>query len=272
MSEGNRHIDPTAVLEPGATLGEGVKVGPFCFVGSQVRLGDHACLVSHVSIAGRTSIGVRARISPFAALGGPPQDLTWNGEDTSLVIGDDVTIRDHVQIHVGTARGRFQETRIGNHVYLMGHSHIAHDCVVGSHVILSQGSMLGGHVEVGDHAVISAGSMVHPHARVGRHAILGGGAIVRGDVIPYGMASGDGATMRGINLIGLQRQSVARSEQKAILEAFTVLFRGDLSLQVALKQLESDSQVMDNERIREMIAFIRESKNSKRYLLPGSRV
>ena len=39
---------------------------------------------SHVSIVGNTKIGKNNKIYPFSSIGNDPQDLKFNGEETSL--------------------------------------------------------------------------------------------------------------------------------------------------------------------------------------------
>jgi len=73
-------IDPTARVEDGASVAGDAEIGPFCLVGRNVTIGPGTRLVSHVSIVGHTKIGAACTIYPFAALGGPPQDLGYRGE------------------------------------------------------------------------------------------------------------------------------------------------------------------------------------------------
>ena len=81
-------IHPTAIVEPGAELSESVRIGPYCHVGARVMLGEEVELLSHVVVAGRTRIGKGTRIFPFASIGHPPQDLKYQGEDSTLVVGE----------------------------------------------------------------------------------------------------------------------------------------------------------------------------------------
>ncbi len=92
-------IHPSAIIEPGAQLGTGVKIGPFCVVGSDVTLGDGVELISHAVVTGRTSVGARTVVFPFASVGHRPQDLKYAGEPSTLSIGTDCVIREHVTIN-----------------------------------------------------------------------------------------------------------------------------------------------------------------------------
>ena len=120
-------IHPTAIVAPGARLADDVVIGPYCVIGEDVALGAGVGLKSHVVIDGRTTIGEGTRIFPFASIGFEPQDLKYKGEPSSLEIGQDNTIREHVTINPGTAGGGMV-TRVGNHCLLMVGAHIAHDC------------------------------------------------------------------------------------------------------------------------------------------------
>src|SRR5262245_57719796 len=119
-------IHPTAIVEPGAQLAETVTIGAYCHVGSEVELGDGVTLHPHVFVAGRTSIGPRTRIFPFASIGHEPQDLKYAGEKSTLTIGADNTIREHVTMNPGTAGGGM-ETRVGDRCLFMVGVHVAHD-------------------------------------------------------------------------------------------------------------------------------------------------
>ena len=217
------HIHPTAVVEDGATLGEGVRIGPFCHVGPLVTLAEDVELKAQCSVQGRTTIGARSRVFPFAAIGGEPQDLKFAGEDTTLTIGSDCTLREGVTINPGTAGDR-SETVVGDRCTLLANAHVAHDCTVGDGCIFSNNVMLAGHCTVGDNVIFGGGSAIHQFARIGRNAFIGGLAGVEGDLIPFGLAVGNRAHLAGLNLIGLKRAGVAREEIHALRAAHKALF------------------------------------------------
>ena len=247
-------IHPTAIVEPGARLADDVTIGPYCVVGEQVVLATGVVLKSHVVIDGRTTIGERTRIFPFASIGFETQDLKYKGEPSSLEIGRDNTIREHVTINPGTEGGGMV-TRIGNHCLLMVGSHVAHDCQIGDHVILVNNGTLGGHVVMEDYAILGGLSAVHQFCRIGKHAMIGGMSGVERDVIPYGLAMGDRARLTGLNIIGMQRRGFARDDIQGLRNAYTCLFgdTGTLSERVdeVAKQFGGIGPVDD------LIAFIR---------------
>ena len=146
-------IDPTARIEDGAVIGEGASIGPYCVIGGHVVIGEGCTLSAHVSVSGHTTIGANCVISPFAALGGPPQDLSYRGEPTRLEIGSSCTIREGVTMNVGTVKGGGL-TRVGDHGFFMNNSHVGHDCMVGNNAIFATSATLGGHCEIGDFVYI----------------------------------------------------------------------------------------------------------------------
>jgi len=222
-------IHPTAIVEPGAVVAEGVTVGPYCVVGPEVELGAGVRLVSHVVVAGRTAIGSGTVIYPFASIGHPPQDLKFRGEASRLTIGRDNTIREHVTMNPGTEGGGM-ETSVGDGCLFMVGAHVAHDCRIGSNVIMANNATLGGHVVVGDFAILGGLAAVHQFVRIGPHAMIGGMSGVEQDVIPYGLVTGERASLTGLNLIGLKRRGFERDEIDALRNAFRFLFQADGTL------------------------------------------
>jgi len=106
-----------SVVEDGAQIGRDVEIGPFCFVGRNVVLGDDVKLHSHVVITGDTQVGENTEIFPFASLGNIPQDLKFDGEASSLTIGKNNIIREHVTMSPGTKGGGLVTT-VGNNCLL----------------------------------------------------------------------------------------------------------------------------------------------------------
>jgi UDP-N-acetylglucosamine acyltransferase len=216
-------VHPTAIIEDGARIGAGVTVGPFSLIGNNVTLADGVVVDARVIIRGRTTIGERTRISAHAYIGGEPQDLSYRGEDTAIEIGADCIIRENATIHRGTAHGRGM-TSIGNHVFMMVGSHVAHDCVVGDHVILTNNALLGGHSQIGDYAILGGAAAVQQRTRIGAHCFIGGLTGVERDVVPYAMAVGQHAEIAGINVRGLKRRGFDLPAILALRAAFRMFF------------------------------------------------
>ena len=220
------NIHPTALVEDGARLGNDVRIGAFSTIGADVALGDGVVVGNHVVIDGHTQIGAGTRISPFAAIGGAPQDTSYKGEPTEVVIGADCTIREYATVHRGTVRGRGR-TVVGTHCFLMIGAHVAHDCIVGDHVVMVNNATLGGHVEIGDHAILGGLSAIQQHCRIGAHAFLGGLSAAVTDIIPFASAIGQRAELGGLNIVGLKRRGFDRPTIHALRAAYQAIFNGE---------------------------------------------
>ena len=211
-------IHPTAIVAPAARVADDVVIGPYCVIGDDVELGAGVRLAAHVVVDGRTAIGDGTRIFPFASIGLEPQDLKYQGEASSLVIGRDNTIREYVTINPGTAGGGMV-TRIGDDCLFMIGAHVAHDCQIGDHVIMANNATLAGHVVIEDYALLGGLCAVHQFVRIGRHAMIGGMSGVERDVIPYGQVMGNRARLTGLNIIGMQRRGFSRDEIQGLRRA-----------------------------------------------------
>ncbi len=250
-------IDPRAVVHPDAALGDGVYVGPFCVVGSEVSIGDRTRLTAHVVVDGRVSLGPDNVVAPFASLGGPPQDLKYAGEPTSVTIGAANRICEYVTVSRGTAGGG-GVTRIGDNNLFMAYSHVAHDAKVGSRTVFANAATLAGHVEVGDDATIGAFSGVHQFCRIARHAFVGGYSVVTQDALPWVLTVGNRAVSHGVNVVGLKRKGYPQSTVDAIKRCYLTLFRSKMLLDEAIAKVEAESASIAE--VRYFLDFVRASK------------
>jgi len=246
-------IHPTALIAPGARIGAGVKIGPFSTVGPDVILEDDVELVSHVAVAGRTTVGAGVKIFPFATVGLEPQDLKYKGEDTQTVIGPRTIIREHCSIHRGTVTGS-GITRIGADCLLMAVVHVAHDCEIGDGVIISNNVVLGGHVTLGERAVIGGMAALLQFVRVGSGAMVGGVTGVTADVIPYGFVFGPRARLAGLNIIGLRRRGLDKTQLHRVRAAYKFLFTGPGTF--ADRVAEAAYKFEDDRYVAQMLEFI----------------
>jgi UDP-N-acetylglucosamine acyltransferase len=247
-------IHPTAIVEDGARLGDEVTIGAYCLVGSDVVIEDGVVLESHVVVSGRTTIGARTRVSAFAAIGGEPQDLSYQGESTAILIGPDCVIREYATINRGTAKGR-GTTTVGANCFLMIGSHIAHDCLVGDHVILTNQSTLGGHCEVGEYAILGGLAAVQQWTRIGAHAFVGGLTGITRNVIPFVMVTGYRDVLAGINVRGLKRRGFDKETIHALRAAYEAFFFQSGSRAERLGRVAE--RFGDVPAVRQMIDFIR---------------
>jgi UDP-N-acetylglucosamine acyltransferase len=216
-------IHPSSIVDKGAELGSGVRIGPFCHVTADVVLGDDVELIGHVTVLDGTRLGAGCQVYPNAVLGGAPQNFKHKGGRTTLEVGSGCVIRESVTMHRGTDTSR-GKTTIGRDCLFMVQSHVAHDCAIGDNVTMANNSVLGGHVEVASNVIISGAAAVHQFVRIGHHAFLGGCAAVAGDVIPFGMAQGDRARLRGLNVVGMKRSGMSREQIFQIRKAYKMLF------------------------------------------------
>jgi UDP-N-acetylglucosamine acyltransferase len=222
-------IHPTAIVASGARLGNNVRIGPYCIVGDRVVLADDVELISHVCVEGNTQIGAGTRIFPFASVGHQPQDLKYHGEDSRLVIGERCTIRESVTINPGTEGGGMQ-TRIGNDCLIMASAHVAHDAIIGNNVVMANYVGVAGHCQIGDNVIFGGTCVIHQFTRIGAHAFIGAQSMVDGDVIPYGMAVGNRASLTGLNLVGLKRRGFDREAIHRLRAAYRQIFASEGTL------------------------------------------
>ncbi|AJE03721.1 acyl-ACP--UDP-N-acetylglucosamine O-acyltransferase [Geobacter pickeringii] len=250
-------IHPTALIHPKAELAEGVEIGPYAIIGEHVRIGRGTKVGPHSVIDGWTEIGEENQIFSMASVGGIPQDLKYQGEETWLRIGNHNIIREFTTLQPGTVTG-IGETVIGDQNMFMAYCHVAHDCIVGNRVIMANGSTLAGHVEVEDSAILGGLSAVHQFTRIGESAMLSGGAMVGQDVLPFTLASGNRATSLGLNTVGLKRRGFSEEVIASIKKAYRLVIRSGLRLEEALRRVRAE--VPDSPQIAHFVAFAEKSE------------
>jgi UDP-N-acetylglucosamine acyltransferase len=207
-------------------------------------------------------IGKNCRIFPGAVIAGIPQDLKFQGEETTAEIGDDTTIRECVTVNRGTAaKGR---TIVGNNCLLMAYSHTAHDCVLGNHVILGNATQLAGEVEIDDYAIASGGTLVHQFTRIGKHVMIQGGSRLSKDIPPYIIVGREPITYSGVNIIGLRRRGFDSERISTIQEIYRILYQAGLNNKDAMKQVEE--KVPYSVEKENIVSFI---QNSQRGIVRG---
>ena len=257
-------VHPSAVVEAGAVISAGCKVGPFCTVGAEVVLHANVELKSHCVVTGKTEIGAQTVVFPFAVVGEIPQDLKFRGENTRLVIGQRNRIREGATLNVGTEGGG-GVTTVGDDCLFMTGAHVGHDAQVGDRVVMANQSALAGHCIIGNDVIIGGLSGVHQFVRVGAGAIIGAVTMVTNDVIPHGLVQGPRGILDGLNLVGLKRRGVARSDITALRAAFQSLAQGEGAFQDRARRLASDTE---NDYVREIVDFVL-AGSDRSFLTPG---
>ena len=225
----------TSLVHPNSTvgitvkLGNNVKVGPFCNIDGNISIGDGTELKSHVSITGNTSIGKNNVFYPFSNIGCDPQDLKFSGEESFLEIGNSNTFRENVTISKGTKDGGMITSINDNNLFMTG-VHIAHDCKINNNNIFVNQVTLGGHVNILDNVVIGGLSAVIQFVTIGSYSMIGGMSGIDKNVLPFSLAIGNRARLRGLNLVGIRRNNFSKEDVNKINTLHERFIREDINL------------------------------------------
>ncbi len=249
-------IHPTAIVDPRAELGENVEIGPYAVIEENVVIGDGTWIGPHVLVARGARIGRNCKIHKGAVLGTEPQDLKFEGEETTLEIGDNTVIREFCTLNRGT-KDRWK-TRIGSNCLLMAYVHVAHDCILGDNLILANAVNMGGHVVIGDYAGIGGMVPIHQFVRIGRHAFIGGGYRVPKDVPPFILAAGEPLRYAGVNRVGLRRRGFSSESIDRIRDVYRIIYQSNLNVSQALMRIK-DEFPLEGE-VKEVVEFIETSE------------
>ncbi|MGB0430406.1 MAG: acyl-[acyl-carrier-protein]--UDP-N-acetylglucosamine O-acyltransferase, partial [Bacteroidia bacterium] len=94
---------PLAYVHPQAKIAQNVVIEPFVTIDKDVVIEEGTWIGPHVTIMSGARIGKNCKIFPGAVISGVPQDLKFNGEETTAEIGDNTVIRECVTINRGTS-------------------------------------------------------------------------------------------------------------------------------------------------------------------------
>lgn len=248
-------ISNLAQVSTKATLAEGVTVDSFSVIYDDVVIGKNTRIHPNVVIYPGTRIGEDCEIFPGAVIGVIPQDLKYDGEYTTVEIGNNTKIRECVTIHRGTSDKL--KTSIGDNCLLMTYVHVAHDCQIGNNVILASYVGLSGHVIIDDFAILEGKVAAQQFIHIGKHAFIAGATLVRKDVPPFVKAAREPITFAGVNSVGLRRKGYSDVEIKEIEDIYRVLYVQNANMtkgMAIVKELNTNSSIKD-----EIIAFIESS-------------
>ncbi|MFN3699256.1 MAG: acyl-ACP--UDP-N-acetylglucosamine O-acyltransferase [Dictyoglomus sp.] len=237
-----------------AEIGNNVEIGPFCVIEEGVKIGEYTKIESNVHIKKGTIIGKNCHIHSGSVLGDLPQDLAFKNEESFLVIGDNVVIRENCVFHKATGAGN--ATVIGDNCYLMAYVHVAHNVKIGNNVIVANGTQFAGFVEVEERAFVSGLIAVHQFVRIGKYAMVGGSTKLVKDVLPFALCDGNPAKIYGINLVGLRRNGFSPERIKLIKELFHLIYDKTKSFEERIKMLEERGE----EEAKILYDFIKRSK------------
>lgn len=247
-------IHPTAIVDPRAEIDASAEIGPYVVIEGPVRVGPRTRVGPHAVLMGDTHLGADNVVHPGAVLGDVPQDLAYRDAPSGVRIGDRNVFREYAQVHRGTQPDTF--TVMGDGNFLMVNAHVAHNCRIGSRVVVANGALVAGHVVVDDDAFISGNCVVHQHVRIGRLSIMRGLSRTSRDVPPFALVDGT-HVVRGVNRVGLRRAGFDRARQRALVEAFRILFGERRNLQRAMAEVEAGVVTPE---VQELLAFIRASR------------
>ncbi len=243
------HIDPNARID------ENVEIGPFTSIEGNVEIGKGTWIGPNVTIMNGARIGKNCRIFPGAVISAIPQDLKFDGEETTVEIGDNTTIRECCTLNRGT-RDRFT-TKIGNNCLLMAYVHVAHDAIIGNNCILANSANIAGHVVIEDWVVVEGVVAMQQFIRVGQHSFVAGGSLVRKNVPPYVKAAREPLSFAGVNTVGLRRRGFANEVISHIEDVYRMIYVHNANMSRAIHAAEME---LPNTPEKEIILnFIRES-------------
>ncbi len=253
---------PLAYIHPEAKIAPNVVIEPFVTIDKNVVIEEGTRIGSNVTILEGTHIGKNCNIFPGAVIGAVPQDLKFVGEDTTVEIGNNTTIREFVTINRGTkAKGK---TVVGDNCLLMAYVHVAHDVIIGNNVILVNTVQVAGEVIIDDFAIVGGMSAIHQFVHIGAHVMVAGGTLIGKDVPPYVKAGRERISYVGVNSIGLRRRSFNNDQIRDIQNIYRYLFQMGLNNSEAIERIEAEMPA-SKER-DEIILFVR---NSQRGIIKG---
>jgi UDP-N-acetylglucosamine acyltransferase len=248
-------IHASAIVDKKAHVSADVRIGPWAIIGPRCVVGRGSVVEARATLEENVELGEGVTVGIGTVLGGKPQDLKFQGEETSVIIGDRTTIREYVTINRGTSESL--KTTVGRDCFLMSYVHLAHDCHIGDGVIISNGTQLAGHVTVEDHAIISGLCAIHQFSRIGRHSFIGGCSRVPKDIPPFVKAVGNPIRLFGLNSVGLRRRGFAEDVVAELKKAYRLLFRSELNVTQAIEQATAELQQFPE--VRDLIAFVETS-------------
>lgn len=244
-------------IDPEAKIGKEVTISPFSFIDKNVEIGDGTWIGPNVTIFSGARIGKNCRIFPGAVISAIPQDLKFNGEDTTTEIGDNTTIRECVTINRGTTDK--MKTAVGSNCLLMAYVHVAHDCILGNNIIIANSVNLAGHVTIEDWVILEGLAAVQQFVTIGAHAFITGGSLVRKNVPPFTKAAREPLQYVGINSVGLRRRGFSNESVLEIEDIYRTLYVKGHNVTNALAVIEQEAP--NSKEKEQILNFIRESKD-----------
>ena len=244
-------------IHPDAKIGANVTISPFSYIDDNVVIGEGTWIAPNVTIFSGARIGKNCRIFPGAVISAIPQDLKFNGEETTTEIGDNTTIRECVTINRGTTDK--MKTAVGSNCLLMAYVHVAHDCILGNNIIIANSVNLAGHVTIEDWVILEGLAAVQQFVSIGAHAFITGGSLVRKNVPPFTKAAREPLQYVGINSVGLRRRGFSNESVLEIEDIYRTLYVKGHNVTNALAVIEQEAPASKEKD--QILNFIRESKD-----------
>jgi UDP-3-O-[3-hydroxymyristoyl] glucosamine N-acyltransferase len=212
-------IHPTAIISEKAKISKRVTVGANSIIYDNVEIGDNVFIGPNSIIGEPLSIYYRDGdyLNPKLVIG--PNSIIRSGAfvyagstiGESFQCGNSVTIREATEIgrhcSVGTGSDIEGDCHIGHYVRLHSNVHIAQKTTIGSYVwiypytvftndpVPPSNELIGAIVE--DFAVIATKVVVMPGVRIGKDALVSAMSLVRWDVPPESVVTGNPAKRVG---------------------------------------------------------------------------
>jgi UDP-N-acetylglucosamine acyltransferase len=243
------------IIGKGAIIGVNVQIGNFVTIESDVIIGDNTWIGNNVTILNGTRVAENCQIHSNAVLGGIPQDLKFNGEETVLEIGKNTIIREFVTVNRGTKSKH--KTSIGNNNLIMSNAHIGHDCIIGNNCIIGFSVGIAGEVTIGDWVNISGLTAIHQFSFIGDHSMISGLSRVVKDIPPYVTVGREPLSYAGINAVGLKRRGFSSEKIEELKNIYRILFQQKKNTEMALELIENEfDKTFERDKI---LNFVRDS-------------
>jgi UDP-N-acetylglucosamine acyltransferase len=190
-----------------------------------------------------------------ARIGERPQDLSFRGSDSEIVIGDRNAFHEGVTVHGATKPGGV--TRIGNDNCFMPGAHLAHDCRVADRCFFGENALVGGHCSIETGAHLGSNSAVHQFCRLGRRSCLAAASVITQDLPPF-VRQERINRVADLNWEGMNEAGLSDAEKDALRQVFDYLYLQRRVISVALALIERDCGAFAV--VRDFVAFLRNSK------------
>ncbi len=248
-------INKLALVSSDAKLHDTVVVDAFSTIYEDVIIGAGTHIHPNVTIYPGTRIGENCEVFPGAVIGVIPQDLKFEGEYTTVEIGNNTKIRECVTIHRGT-KDKWK-TSIGDNCLLMTYVHVAHDCEIGNNVILASYVGLSGHVKIDDFAILEGKVAAQQFSHIGAHTFIGGASLIRKDIPPFIKAAREPLTFAGVNSVGIRRRGYSDEQVREIEDIYRILYVQNNNITKGVQAIKD--AIPDSDIRRMILDFVEKS-------------